>query len=312
MDKLRSHQSNLTSRVIQAQKASAQRKVHSLQSPSFDQKLESFSIKAHAIYIYDNTIPGAEKTLSNWKGVFEGFCKMLGFPFVASETLIPLSETANPVLDLFQDLTLITDQAKSHSQPIFLFLVLNGHSYLYRNKSAIQKAQVIQGIPFYSRDGKQAQFTVMQYAGKDLIWPLDMQDILMTISRLGITRPIVVLDTCHSMSLVSTLLCPAGEIRILHSTTEDEQTLQNVVDGSLASHAWMIAINQELNLIQKFLSTRSLELYRILKTEFWELTRRVALNTSSQVLTTGPGQSNSIWIESDLNSVIETLMKKKE
>lgn len=253
----------------------------------------STRVTAMGIFVVDDTLPGALVSLENHKRIFAAFCTLS--PSVKSRATkeILLSRTRDFGTTLRMELMGLGRRIQS-GERIVLYFVLNGHSYLYRNDEATQHAAAIGETPFLARDGTTIRFSTFRYANQDLITPRGMQRILDLIRSVGVMRTILFLDTCHSMSLVSVLLCPAIDIRILHSTGEEEKTWQASDLGSVMSHAWALASEKEVSTILQVHRQSPKKANEMLRTAFWHITQLVAQTISSQVLTTGPSQA--LWI----------------
>lgn len=253
----------------------------------------SARLTAMALFVVDDTLPGGLVSLENHKRIFAAFCTLSPAVKRREQKEILLSHTR----DLMGTLTAIFTHIKRRilgGERIVLYCVLNGHSYLYRNDEAVKHAQEIGETPFLARDGTMVRFSTFRYENRDLITPKGMQRILDTIHSAGVTRTILFLDTCHSMSLVSVLLCPAMDIRILHSTGEEEKTWQASDLGSVMSHAWALASEKELASVLETHRRSPQKATKMLRSAFWTITQLVAQSISSQVLTTGPSQA--LWI----------------
>lgn len=260
---------------------------------SLQQFAVSTQMTAIAIFVVDDTLPGALVSLQNHNRVFCAFCTLSPSVKRQETKEILLSHTRDFAATLTKELKGLKSRIQ-RGERIVLYFVLNGHSYLYRNDEAIKHAAEIDETPFLARDGTMIRFSTFRYANKDLITPKEMQRILDTIHTCGVTRTILFLDTCHSMSLVSVLLCPAMDIRILHSTGEEEKTWQSSDLGSVMSHAWALASEKEVGTIKEVRRRSPKKAHEMLRTAFWHITQLVAESISAQVLTTGPSQA--LWI----------------
>lgn len=251
---------------------------------------------AVGVFVFDDTLLGSQASLENHREIFRSFCFLSPGVRSTHETVLALSKTKNVFDALHRELQWISTTHRRTRQPVVLYLCLNGHSYLYRDQEAIEHAKEIGETPFLARDGSTVRFSTFRYGGKDLITPTQMKRLLEAINASPISRTILFLDTCHSMSLVSVLLCPPMDIRILHSSGEDEKTWQDSQRGSIMSLAWAEASREEVRRIKQLSRTRPKKAIQIeLEIIFWKITQGVASRIVAQVLTTGPGQSFTIF-----------------
>lgn len=262
---------------------------------SFDaeREMEMRRTCAHGVFVVDDTLSGSGASLENQRRVFDAFCRLSTGVTTRQTTVLALSKTQDVMGALGRVLKHIAQQTRT--QRVVLYLCLNGHSYLYRGEEALEHARRIGETPFLARDGSTVRFSTFRYRDEDLIKPSDMKRILDAIAAAKIARAIVFLDTCHSMSLVSALLCPAADIRIIHSTGEDEKTWQETTRGSIMSRAWADAAAAQLKHVERVRASCPAQATRIARRSLWEIIQRVADSISSQVLTTGPGQALSVF-----------------
>lgn len=244
---------------------------------------------AVSIVVSDRSIPGARETVANLGYFFLNLVQCAPNTSVHSRIILPLDAPRQTVVSSIIDAIAALNQIRN---PIFLFLAINGHSRLYRGEEATQHALMLGTQAFVAHDMSVERMSALQANGRDVLTATDIATILQYIQKVHIFRTILMLDTCHSMSLVSALACPPIDMRILHSTGEDEKTWQVAGFGSIMSRAWAQASSGVLeNLVFARRQNAPKLVDTILSTAFWQMTQQAARIVSGQVLTTGPGQA---------------------
>ena len=246
---------------------------------------------ATALVLVDDTLPGADATVRNHRGIFDALCAMTIGTVHQRDIVIKMSMTRDPIATLLACIKDTTRVAQTmHADPV-LYLVINGHSTLYRGQDAIDHATKSGETPFLARDGSTVRFSCLRYNGTDILTPSMTRTLLETIRDAGIRRTLVFFDTCHSMSLVSALLCPAIDLRIIHSSGEDEKTWQDQSQGSVMSCVWAQACAQRLEALAHLDSSLRTQ---ALLTILYETIQTAAKIIASQILTAGP--SHEFWV----------------
>lgn len=231
----------------------------------------------HVLIITDTSILGGESTTTKARDLGGMIGELsLGVSRVNTYT-IHLTTKEIVLKNIFK----VFDAISHKRRPCFLMIYLNGHSRLWRGKEALEIAQKTDQNHLVAKEEDTIRFSSLMHEGQIVLSPMDMQQILSSIPRF-VVRTLLFLDTCHSMSLVSVLLCPTIDIRIIHSTGESERTWQSI-EGSVMAISWTRVCSQ--------LVTKKKKNQISLETVFWTATQLVALEIQSQVLTTGPGSS---------------------
>lgn len=231
----------------------------------------------HVLVISDPSVLGGETTTK----------KALELGDMIGELSLHVSRVISHVIYLTTKEEVLTkifhvfDLIVRKKKPCFLMIYLNGHSRLWKGNEALVIAQSTGQSNLLAQENETLRFSSLIHDGKIIFSPNDMMEILSSIP-LVVSRTILFLDTCHSMSLVSVLLCPAQDIRIIHSTGESERTWQTLA-GSVMAISWTKVCSQ---LVQEKKKRRV-----NLDSVFWTATKLVAIEIQSQVLTTGPGSS---------------------
>lgn len=252
----------------------------------------------YAILVSDTTLVGAQETENNLvtfvKTIPEICLRPLKVVVYRVSVHTVLAQRQTLVVHLVDMLRSLETSSKENAES-FLFLSINGHSRIYRDQEAIHFAKMTGENNMLARDGTRPRISTMvaKMGGREipLLTPSFMMIVLNAIPK-TIRRTILFLDTCHSMSLVSVLLCPPIDIRIIHSTAEDEKTWQSSNGGSIMSQAWKNAVlvfKQEIAKIDK--KNNQHQFHEEMLHSFWTCTQLVAHQIQAQILTTGPGQA---------------------
>lgn len=233
----------------------------------------------HLLLVIDESLPGARETARNAAFCAEWIAR-------ASPSVSPKSVTTQ-VLP-FSTLACKRDAlraAVAALEPCNLLLYINGHSRLWRGADAARVSAAFGTPTLYARDGSTERISALVYRNRVVLAPIDIKRALDAIPQ-TVARTLFFIDTCHSMSLVSVLLVPPIDIRIIHSSADDERTWQHSESGSLMSHAWA-----------SVLRTPSVEqeAKRGPKTLLWTVMRSVASALQMQLLTSGPGQAFTFY-----------------
>lgn len=232
----------------------------------------------HVLVISDPSVLGGETTTK--KALELG--SMIGELSLHVSRVIPHVIYLTTKEEVLTKIIHIFDLIVRKKKPCFLMIYLNGHSRLWKGNEAFQIAQSTGQSNLLAQEDETLRFSSVMHDGKIILSPNDMMKILSGIP-LVVSRTILFLDTCHSMSLVSVLLCPARDIRIIHSTGESERTWQTIA-GSVMAISWTKVCSQ---LVQEKKKKKRVNLDSV----FWTATKLVAIEIQSQVLTTGPGSS---------------------
>lgn len=247
----------------------------------------------HCVLLLDQDLPGAECVEHNVHRIAEGMARLselsgVKHHLIRYATLLP-GETLR---------MLKTTIASLNTEPCCLLLYLNGHSRLWKGQEAIHEAKQLGETQMLAKDQDTVRFSSLMARDRVVLSPTRMHELLCAVPK-QVQRTLLFLDTCHSMSLVSVLVCPPIHLRTVHSTGEDEKTYQTL-EGSVLSRLWVSAISKtEEETIQKaqaLISAKSSakrkeaeEEYREYRsTIFWKATQHAAREIACQILTTGP------------------------
>lgn len=225
------------------------------------------------LIVADTTLPGADRTIANVREIGDWIAMTmpeLSGPYYSVVTFEEVVKTPFVVLDELHALT---------QQPCMLLLYITGHSKLWRGQEAAEASAHFGTPTLIARDGTTERISALMYDGRVALAPIDIKHILYDIPE-TVIRTLFFIDTCHSMSLVSVQLVPPIDMRIIHSSADDEKTWQSEAEGSFMSAAWAQA-------------TRDLPPLAIANdpTPFWTTMQTVARSIQSQLLTSGPGQA---------------------
>lgn len=244
----------------------------------------------HCVLLLDQDLPGAECVEHNVHLIAEGMARLselsgVKYYPIRYATLLP-GET----------LTLLKATiARLNTDPCCLLLYLNGHSRLWKGQEAIQEAKQLGETQMLAKDNDTVRFSSLMARDRVVLSPTRMHELLCAIPK-QVQRTLLFLDTCHSMSLVSVLVCPPINLRTVHSTGEDEKTYQTL-EGSVLSRLWAKAletVEQEVVRLAAQISRardrkQAVEEYAEYKgTVFWKATQEAAKDIACQILTTGP------------------------
>lgn len=233
----------------------------------------------HALILYDESIPGGLVTAQNALKIAQWIVtsSLTSVRLVLHPHLIPFSMLA-------QNKSLLFSFLRSCSRsPSFLFLYINGHSKIWRGDEAQKMATFFGSPTLFARDGSTQRISSLMYNHQVLFSPLEIKLLLHSIPS-SIKRTLFFIDTCHSLSLVSCLLVPPSDLRIIHSSADDEKTWQHEKEGSLMSSAWVQVLSQlPLSQLKRNPSFSSFAL--------WYCMQQVAQLLQMQLLTSGPGQA---------------------
>lgn len=207
------------------------------------------SLPLVAILVVDTRLVGGKKTLENLTAMVSALPSV---SCAAAPTILVYDAAVIPPWTL-KTRVVATLRGLHKKGPRFLFLGINGHSKLYKGADAQEMATGLGCEVFVMNTGPDARFSCLvsetgsetnkapQSKTMPVLTPIDMKEILFAIPP-NVKRTLVFLDTCHSMSLVSVLVVPPIDIRIIHSTGEEEKTWQTEAGGSVMSATWLRAL----------------------------------------------------------------------
>lgn len=244
------------------------------------------ALELHALVIGDTTVLGGDATLKKAQTLVQSIGVLSLHVSKIETNTLDLAICPDVIKAIHQVFIKI---ARS-KRPCFLLIYINGHSKLWHGAEALQTARDLGQKELVAQDQENLRFSSLMHDGKVVLSPIDMKDILTSIPAC-VQRSLLFLDTCHSMSLVSVLLCPPIALRIVHSTGESERTWQTR-EGSVMAVSWLKACE---NLIDETRRVNRKQRLENLNTAFWDATQRVAADVKIQVLTTGPADAYAFF-----------------
>lgn len=220
-----------------------------------------------AILVTDSTIVGAAKTRENAVALIKTVCALSTPP---RRLVLRTYDVATPRLAA-EIARLVRETCATRRLPVLLYV--NGHSKLW---SAQERGPLVGDVAVL---GAEYSAIVSGASETPVLDPVSMRHILETASA-ACSRCLVFLDTCHSMSLVTSVTVPAGNIRVVHGSGQDERAWQTR-EGSVISHVWRCATRTLLE--QRDRGVRPIA-------PFHAATQLVSRALGMPVLESGPGQ----------------------
>lgn len=257
----------------------------------------------YAMILYDDTIVGGAQTMANMQSVVCSICALSPCVNVARSIIVPM-----PFSQIARERMTIVEAVQTHfarvarfrgeSYNVGLFLCLNGHSKLWKGREAVSAVRELGQQPaLLARDEQDVRFSSIMYQGCVALTPSMLKAILEAIPP-NVVRTLLFIDTCHSMSLFSSLNCPARNIRIINSSGEEEKTWQTQ-QGSVQSQAWarvlLRLVGDKQVIEEKEKGARKACLLDFLAKVMYTAQVAVAQELSIQTLSTGPGQAMTFY-----------------
>lgn len=245
----------------------------------------------HFVLVQDETLLGAQAVAHQAYDIACNIAATQALPLDSFSTLEfgQAIDSGMTVIDalcrIVETIARVTPQQNS----VLLVIYLNAHSRLWENNDPHSIAQQ-QACQCSFPPTQETRFSTVMYRNSPVLGAQEIARLLCSLPAC-VAKCVLVLDTCHSMSLVSSLLYPARDIRVIHSTGEKEKTYQTPY-GSVLSSALSVATAQakaEMDHVRK--TSTPVEIAYALSTALWRTIQLCAASVSFEVLTSGPGDA---------------------